>query len=76
MSSKRFKELKNLSVDELATKIRENEAALFEARMKKVTGQLEDTAKMWRLRKDMARMKMLQAQAVSKSSPKAEKAAR
>jgi large subunit ribosomal protein L29 len=76
VSSKRFKELKNLSVDELATKIRENEAALFETRMKKVTGQLEDTAKLWRLRKDMARMKMLQSQAVSSASQKAEKAAR
>ncbi len=30
--------------------------------MKKVTGQLEDTASIWRLRKDLARIKMLQGQ--------------
>lgn len=59
MSTKRFKELKSLSKDELATKIRESEAQLFQVRMKKATGQLEDTASIWRLRKDVARMKML-----------------
>ena len=73
MATKRFKELKNLSKDELATKVRESEAQLFEVRMKKATGQLEDTANIWRLRKDIARMKMLQTQM---SSGSAEKAAR
>ncbi len=68
MSTKRFKELKNLSRDELATKIREAEGQLFQTRMKKVTGQLEDTAMLWRLRKDLARMKMLEAQATLSSS--------
>ena len=61
MATKRFKELKNLSKDELATKVREAEAELFQVRMKKVTGQLTDTAQIWRFRKDLARMKMLQA---------------
>jgi large subunit ribosomal protein L29 len=59
VATKRFKEMKGLSQDELNTRIRESEAQLFETRMKKVTGQLEDTAKLWRLRKDLARMKML-----------------
>ena len=63
MGTKRFKELKNLSKAELTTKIRESENQLFQVRMKKVTGQLEDTALIWRLRKDLARMKMLNAQA-------------
>lgn len=80
MATKRFKELKGLSSDELATRIRESEAQLFEVRMKKATGQLEDTAKIWRLRKDLARMKMLRdfhlTGAVKKSKPKAEKVAR
>lgn len=62
MATKRIKELKNLSASELATKIRESEAQLFQTRMKKVTGQLEDTASIWRLRKDLARMKMLESQ--------------
>ena len=59
MSSKRFKELKNLSKDELTTKVRETEANLFQAKMKKTTGQLADSAMIWRLRKDVARLKTL-----------------
>ena len=61
MATKRFKELKNLTPVELVTKVRETEGELFQVRMKKVTGQLKDTAQLWRLRKDLARMKMLQA---------------
>ena len=60
VSSKRLKELKNLSKDELAAKIREVEAELFQVKMKKMTGQLADSASIWRLRKDVARMKTLQ----------------
>ena len=60
MSTKRFKELKNLSKTELTVKIRENESQLFQAKLKKSTGQLEDTATIWRLRKDLARLKMLE----------------
>ena len=63
MSTKRFKELKNLSKDELSTRVRESESQLFQTRMKWKTGQLADTAMIWRLRKDLARMKMLQGQA-------------
>lgn len=73
MATKRLKELKNLSKNELVTKVRESEAQLFEIRMKKVTGQLEDTSSIWRLRKDIARMKTLQSQ---QSSGAVEKAAR
>lgn len=62
MSTKQFKELKNLSKDELVSKIRETEQKLFEVRMKKVTGQLKDTASIWRLRKSFAQMKTLQGQ--------------
>jgi large subunit ribosomal protein L29 len=64
VSSKRFKELKNLSKEELATKVRETEAQMFQAKMKKMTGQLADTAQLWRLRKDVARMKTLQTAGV------------
>ncbi len=76
MATKRFKELKSLSKDEVATKIRESEAGLFQVRMKKATGQLEDTAKIWRLRKDLARLKMLQGMSNSGAGQRIEKAAR
>jgi large subunit ribosomal protein L29 len=59
VSSKRFKELKNLSKDELTTKVREIESELFQAKMKKTTGQLADSSMIWRLRKDVARLKTL-----------------
>jgi large subunit ribosomal protein L29 len=62
VSTKRFTELKNLSKQELVSKVRETELQLFQARMKQATGQLQDTALLWRLRKDLARMKMLQGQ--------------
>ena len=65
MATKRFKELKNLSKDEWVTKIRETEGQLFEVRMKKATRQLTDTAAIWRMRKDLARLKMLQGMAKS-----------
>ena len=63
MSTKHFKELRNMSVDELKTRLRETEAQLFDAKMKKATGQLSETNMLWRLRKDIARVKMLQTQA-------------
>jgi ribosomal protein L29 len=63
-------------MDELTTKIRESEGQLFQVRMKKATGQLEDTASIWRLRKDLARMKMLRAQENSAADRGIEKVAR
>ena len=62
MATKRLKELKNLTKIELTTRVRETEAQLFQSKMKQATGQLADTAMLWRLRKDIARMKMLQTQ--------------
>ncbi len=63
MATKNYKELKNLSKDELATKVRQLEADIFQARMKKATGQLENQAAVWKLRKNLARAKMLLGQA-------------
>lgn len=62
MSNKRFKEIKNLSADELNTKLRQVEADVFQIKMKKVTGQLADTANLWRVRKEIARLKTRQSQ--------------
>jgi len=61
VANKRFNELKNLTKDELATRIRAAEAEIFQARMKLRTGQLENTSSIWLQRKDLARMKLLQA---------------
>ena len=57
MSNKKFKEIQQLSKDELSSKIRETEAALFKARMQRATGQLKDTSLLWRERKALARLK-------------------
>ena len=62
MSNKKIKELKNLSKAELLVKSREAEKNLFDARMKKKTGQLEDVNTLWRIRKDIARIKTLLTQ--------------
>lgn len=59
MSNKRIKEFKNLTQEELAVRIRETEKSLFQAKMSHKTGQLEDTARLWRERKDLARLRML-----------------
>ncbi len=65
MSTKHFKELKSLTKDELVMKLKETERQLFDVRMKKATGQLTDTASIWRLRKSLARMKMIQGEGSS-----------
>ena len=64
MSTKGFKGLNQLSKDELVAKIRESEKEFFDVRLSKITGQLKDTAKLWRLRKRLAQLKMLLTQSV------------
>ena len=49
-------ELRELEVSELAQKAREVRSDFFNAKVKHATGQLEDTAKLNRLRKDVARV--------------------
>lgn len=70
MSSKQFKELKNLSRNELAARVRELEAKLFDAKIKKATAQLADTAFTWRARKEIARLKTLQSQILAAQESK------
>ena len=57
MSNKSFKEVQQLSRDEVLSKIRDTEAGLFSSRMQKATGQLKDTSSIWRSRKLLARLK-------------------
>ena len=48
-------ELRELSMEELETKSRELRAELFNVKIKKATGQLEDMSKLGLLKKDIAR---------------------
>jgi ribosomal protein L29 len=57
VSNKQFKEVQQLSKDELLTKVRDTEAVLFKAKMQKATGQLKDTGSVWVARKMLARLK-------------------
>ena len=50
------KEIKKLSVDELNNKINLLKKDLFNFRFKKVNGQLEDTSKVSKLKKDVAKL--------------------
>ena len=52
-------ELRELEVDELVQKAREARNEFFNAKVKHATGQLEDTAKLMRLRKDVARVEVV-----------------
>ncbi len=49
-------ELEGLALEELVQKERETRAELFNAKVKHATGQLEDTAKLKVLRRDIARV--------------------
>ena len=50
------KEIKKLSVDELKNKIVSLKKDLFNFRFRKVNGQLDDTAKVSQLKKDVAKL--------------------
>jgi large subunit ribosomal protein L29 len=49
-------ELRELEIDELVQKAREARGEFFNAKVKHATGQLEDTAKLKWLRRDVARV--------------------
>lgn len=50
------REVRELTVEELAAKSRELRSDLFNAQVKRSTGQLENTAKLLQLRRDIARV--------------------
>ena len=52
-------ELRKLADDELTQKTSETRAEFFNVKVKHATGQLEDTAKLKRLRRDIARMETI-----------------
>ena len=49
-------EMKDLSIDELVAKSDDLRGELFNAKVKRATGQLENTAKLRLLRRDIARV--------------------
>ena len=56
------RELRDLSEDELRAKSQQLRDELFASRIRHSTGQLEDTAKLRRLRQDVARVATVLAQ--------------
>ena len=52
----KYKEIKKLTNDEAITKIKSLKKDLFNFRFRKVNGQLEDTAKVSTIKKDVAKL--------------------
>lgn len=52
-------EIRNFSTDDLNTKINELKDELFNLRFQLATGQLENTARIRQVKKDIARMKTI-----------------
>ena len=52
----KYKEIEKLSIDELKNKIHSLKKDLFNFRFRKINGQLEDTAKISQIKKDVARV--------------------
>ena len=59
MKSTQPSDLRGLSDGELQNQIQENERALVDMRFKKAVGQLESTAALRTIRRDIARMKTI-----------------
>jgi len=52
-------EIRGLSLDELLAKSEELRSEMFNARIRKATGKLEDTAKLKQLRRDITRVETI-----------------
>ena len=59
MASNRTSELRDMSDDELATRLAEAREELFNLRFQHVTGQLDNYARLGQLRRDIARIETL-----------------
>jgi large subunit ribosomal protein L29 len=53
------KEIRDLSPDEITTKLRETRESLLQLRLRKQTGQVEKTHEIRTLRKDIARLETI-----------------
>ena len=61
------REIRELTLEELAVKSRELRGDLFNAHVKRSTGQLENTAKLEQLRRDIARVETVLSERRSQS---------
>ena len=52
----KVKELRELTPEELRTEVRQQEQALFNLRMQIASGQLDDSSKIRKIRRDIARI--------------------
>ena len=52
----KYKEIEKLSIDELKNKVHSLKKDLFNFRFRKINGQLEDTAKISQIKKDVAKV--------------------
>lgn len=59
------KEIRELSLAELEKKLRDMREQSLELRLKKQTGQLENTAEITKIRKDIARMETIRTEKVT-----------
>ncbi|MBS1959821.1 MAG: 50S ribosomal protein L29 [Bdellovibrionales bacterium] len=57
MAKKKLEAIKNLTTKEMNQKILDSQKSLFESKIKLSTGQLENTASIWKIRKEIARLK-------------------
>ena len=60
------KEIRDLSAEEITTKIRESRESLLNLRLRKQTGQVEKTHEIRNLRKDIARLETIKNQKKAK----------
>ena len=65
------KEIRELSPDEIRTKIRETREQLLQLRLRKHTGQVEKTHELRTLRKDIARLETIATQKKKSAAVKA-----
>ncbi len=61
------KEIRNLSAEEIRTKVNDNREELMKLRFQQVTGQLTDTSRLRTLRREIARMETILAQVAKKA---------
>ena len=62
------KEIRDLSAEEIITKIRDTRESLLQLRLRKQTGQVEKTHEIRTLRKTIARLETIQNQKKSKAA--------
>jgi large subunit ribosomal protein L29 len=62
------KEIRELSLDEIRQKERETAEEIFRLRMRKSTGQLENPMRLRVLRRDLARLKTIQHERVTRKT--------